>query len=305
MVDQTHQPSGDVAEDSSMPSREGSPARGAEPSYLKPTSDRTGDLEASEGPVREKLKKTSIASIPRQAGSSGSAAEYEAEADPTIAHVLTNDAQIAGDGSSPEATDRGRPVRKRSFDDLDMDKATPSDNYEPNTGSQGGRERKRSKDVRASRGPHSDTDQVTVSAIQPADVVEKGKKAEEDEESSEAKEIHNDMKEESIPASIDTELVDEEMHQSTFSPRKKRSRDKLDADSQREQKIPATEEAKAHRRSEENERDEKSLEDDDGLPQGGTSAQSGEASTAQKVPQTEGEVTLFLSHRQANLLTSP
>jgi hypothetical protein len=305
MVDQTHQQSGDIADDSSMPSREGSPARVADPSYLKPTSDRTSDIEASEGPVREKLKKTSIASIPRQAGSSGNAEEHEAEANPTIAHVLANDAQAAGDGSSPEATDRGRPARKRSFDDLDMDKATPSDHHEPDIGNQGGRERKRSKDVRASRGPHSDTDEVTLSAIRPADVVEKRKKAEEDDESTEVKKIPNDMNEELIPASIDTELVDEEMHQSTFSPRKKRSRDQLDADSQREQKIPATEEAKAHRRSEEHERDDKPQEDDDGLPQGGTSAQSGEASTAQKVPQTAGEVTLFLGPPFTRLAYSP
>lgn len=303
MVDQTHQQSGDIADDSSMLSREGSPARVADPSSLKPTSDRTSDIEASEGPVREKLKKTSIASIPRQAGSSGSAAEKEVEVNTTIAHVLANDAQAAGDGSSPEATDRGRPVRKRSFDDLDVDRATPSDSHEPDTGNQGGRERKRSKDIRASRGPHSGTNEVTIYAIQPADVVETGKKVEKDDESTKAKEMPNDMNEESIPASIDTEFFDEEMHQSTFSPRKKRSRDHLDADSQREQKIPATEEAKAHRRSEEDERDDKPLEDDDGLPQGGISAQSGVASTAQKAPQTAGEVTPLLAHRLPDLLT--
>ena len=40
-----------------------------------------------------------------------------------------------------------------------------------------------------------------------------------------------------------------------FGPRKKRSRDQLDADIDREQKIVATEEAKAQRRSEEQERD--------------------------------------------------
>jgi len=290
MVDQTQHQSGNVADDSSMQSREGSPAHVADPSYLKPTSDRTSDNEASEGPVREKLKKTSIASIPRQAGSCESAEEIEAEANPTIAHVLANDAQAAGEGSCSEAADRGRPVRKRSFDDLDMDTAAQSDHHEPETGTQDGRERKRSKDVRASRDPHSKTDEVTVSAIQPADVVEKRKKAEEDDESTEAKEIPNEMNEHAIPASTDTELVNEEMHLSTFSPRKKRSRDQLDADSHREQKIPATEEAKAHRRSEEQERDDKPQVDDDVIPQDGTSAQTGEASTAHNVPQTAAEV---------------
>lgn len=304
MVDQTHQQSGDVADDSSMPSREGSPARVADPSSLKPTSDRTSDIEASEGPVREKLKKTSIASIPRQTGSPGSAAEREFEINPTIAHVLANDAHAAGDGSSPESTDRGRPVRKRSFDDLDIDKAIPSHSHEQDTGNQGGRERKRSKDIRASRGHHSGTNEITTFAIQPANVVETEIKAEKDDESTKAKKMPNDMNEESIRASIDTELVDEEMHQSTFSPRKKRSRDHLDADNQREQKIPATEEAKAHRRSEEDERDDKPLEDDDGLPQGGISAQSGAASTAPKVAQTAGEVTPSLAHRLPDLLTS-
>ena len=303
MVDQTHQQSGDIADDSSMPSREGSPARVADPSYLKPTSDRTSDIEASEGPVREKLKKTSIASIPQQVGTSANGAEKEAEANTTIVHVLAHDTQGTGEGSSPESADRGRPVRKRSFDDLEMDKATPCDSHEPDTGNQDGRERKRSKDIRASRGPHSDINEVTIVAIQPTDVVEMGKKAEEGDQSTEAKKMPDDMNEEPIPASIDTEVVDEEMLQSTFSPRKKRSRDHLDADNQREQKIPATEEAKAHRRSEEDERDDKPQKDEDGLPQGGTSAGSGETSTAQEVPQTAGEVKPFLAHRLSHLLT--
>ena len=41
----------------------------------------------------------------------------------------------------------------------------------------------------------------------------------------------------------------QELRDSTSSPRKKRSRDQFDADADREQKIMATEEARAHRRS--------------------------------------------------------
>lgn len=48
---------------------------------------------------------------------------------------------------------------------------------------------------------------------------------------------------------------DLEMGHASFGPRKKRSRDQLDPDIDREQKIVATEEAKAQRRSEEHERD--------------------------------------------------
>ena len=49
---------------------------------------------------------------------------------------------------------------------------------------------------------------------------------------------------------------DLEINHSMYGPRKKRSRDQLDAELDREQKIVATEEAKAQRRSEEHERDD-------------------------------------------------
>lgn len=50
------------------------------------------------------------------------------------------------------------------------------------------------------------------------------------------------------------EALEEEIEDPAQSPRKKRSRDEFDVDAHRDQKIPATDEAKAYRRSEDSER---------------------------------------------------
>ena len=234
---------------------------------LKPPQDITSDNEASEGPVREKLKKTSIASIPRQTDASR-ADEDEAQITPTIAQVLENDAQAVTETLDMTQDDRGRPVRKRSFDDLRNDKVAQPENGFQEIGSISGRERKRSKDVHDSR-DHQDS----TAPRHPAAVVPEGQG-------------------DKLPPSTDTEPADEDMTHGAFSPRKKRSRDHMDMDTHREQKIPATEEAKAYRRSDEQERKEKPMDDVQESGEGGTSKKPGEAIGAGNAFKVVDEVTL-------------
>lgn len=292
MVNQTDQHGDTVAHGSAVRSRESSPALVAPPSSLKPTSESTSDNEASEGPVREKLKKTSIASIPRQTGPSEGGRANEAETTPTIAHVLANDAQATEEGSSPDTADRGRPTRKRSFDDLDMESPSQPNNPQPDAGNQSGRERKRSKDVRMGKCGQPIAYESSVSTDQSPDVLEKENNTNKASQSTAADTSLEQMNNDSSPGPADIKVTYEEMHHSAFSPRKKRSRDQMDADAQREQKIPATEEAKAHRRSEEHERDERSRVDD-GLALGGNSTQPVGGSAAESTSEVPTEVTLI------------
>lgn len=259
---------------------------------LKPTTDSISDNDTSEKPVREKLKKTSLASM-----SSHIVGRQERT-------LKANGENFAPDhvhrGSSPEqetnkkgVEPRGRPVKKRSFDDLD----TPE-----TEGIEGGREhvekpnanghlRKRSRDVRAGEtlkenrrplragtavreefddaangietteacfdGPKSAVESITP-AIETLSQVEM-----------EQDKPHQDINEPIQHASVtvqqddvtgtEKESADQEMRDSASSPRKKRSRDQFDTEADREQKIPATEEARAHRRSDELERGEGSV----------------------------------------------
>ena len=64
---------------------------------------------------------------------------------------------------------------------------------------------------------------------------------------------------------------DHEMNDGAYSPRKKRSRDQMDTEADREQKIAATEEARAQRRSDELDRSE--------FPSHGRLPQQGSAAT--------------------------
>ena len=294
MAEKPEQRCGNVAEDSLTRTGEESPPPTRDTPSLKPNKDHATDNEASEGPVREKLKKTSIASIPRQAGSP---LVDEAEASPTIAEVLEGSKPVTTESLEREAMSRGRPIKKRSFDDLGIDKAMQSDNNDQDVASAFERERKRSKDVHASRATQFNVQEDFVAPHQLPNQVREAWKLSEDDHNSTTEQTSKEAGRDPIPPIVDTDLADGDMQQSTFSPRKKRSRDQMDADPHREQKIPATEEAKAYRGSEEHERDEKPVNDADSVTKEQSPKQSGEVANTSGTVKSAGEVLLSPSHQ--------
>lgn len=250
---------------------------------LRPTSGTTSDNDASEKPVREKLKKTSIASISRHAKIKQ---EAEAKSDKNFTNTTSSYQMDKTSGEDANSKDvnliRGRPVRKRSFDDLEAGEAE-NDSTEIVGQRQeisNGHARKRSRDVRAGeplnedgrlRGMeipvreeaeestaekmvHESSDSNSETAVDAATEplsrveIEAGTHSKDTDDTAQQK--LSIMTENRAPEA-DQEAVDHEMRDSTASPRKKRSRDHFDSEVEREQKIPATEEARAHRRSDE------------------------------------------------------
>lgn len=221
---------------------------------VHPTGDSASDGDAGERPVREKLKKTSIASMPKY-GIISAENQAEAPVDIVMASQETEDDQ-APEHQLPSADveprtsgveDRGRAVRKRSLEDLD---AADMSNHISTETAIGAHARKRSRDVRSGKHIKSESRQRS-----PQNSVRE--ENEEFESGKEARALREDLEETKIKESTPTsgpEFADHEMQESVLSPKKKRSRDNFEADVQREQKIAATEENRARRRSSEEER---------------------------------------------------
>ncbi|KAL8737037.1 MAG: hypothetical protein Q9181_002080 [Wetmoreana brouardii] len=240
--------------------------------HLHPsTHDSASDNDTSERPVREKLKKTSIQSMAKN----GSA---PASSGPPMDHSSnTNPERPQEQGSpsnrtpSPASESRGRLSRKRSYDDSIEPAVTASHASKDNRDVQDDvkHARKRSRDVRAAQ------PQETRYTAAPT------------EQSLPEGESDDDVgPEKGAP--------DREMEDTIRSPGKKRSGDELDTDSHRGQKIVATDEAKAHRRSEDSERNQELPQSDKGAvprdsivqqePQGSS---RGEPASEQTIPSIE------------------
>lgn len=226
-------------------------------SSVRPIMDSASDNESSERPVREKLKKTSIAAIPKN-GLLHSQLDVGIEEQNKMDQIepvehpegyTLPDKNIDGVING----DRGRLLRKRSFDDSEAGGLEDPGKEEVFDGKTSTHMRKRSRDVlvtnlsepiECSNPPlealvqESEDHNITIDETVLLD------------EGYLSVNIQNKAK------GTELEPVDQDMKDSITSPRKKRSRDQLEADIDREQKIVATEEAKAHRRSEEIERDE-------------------------------------------------
>ncbi|KAI4202994.1 MAG: hypothetical protein LQ350_002211 [Teloschistes chrysophthalmus] len=221
-----------------------SPPHAPDSSHLHPsTHDSTSDNETSERPVREKLKKASIQSMPKNNATPkvpDPSAEDKSDFHP--ASPLRGDSPVDRT-PSPSAESRGRLSRKRSYDDS-KDTPTAAGDLSRN-----GRAleddvkhtRKRSRDVRVAQPQPQDKKLVPTEQPLP----------------------EGDVTADEPP---DNEAPDKEMEDTVRSPGKKRSGEELDTDSHREQKIAATEEAKAHRRSEESERSQAPYRGDDTGP---------------------------------------
>ena len=225
-------------------------------------ADSKSDADAGEPPVREKLKKTSLAAMPR----SGTA---PARAD---VHNSRNTVMDTKEGHceqelQPENLDsgvesRGRPIRKRSLKELDTVETVQSDNNKAHVESTDGHARKRSRDVRSAANLKSDSRRVSLEIP----LKEVNENPEPSTEMVDSGTIDMKASVETNTPTSEQDVADEEMQESLMSPRKKRSRDQFEAESHREQKIAATNETRARRRSSEEERRE-AVHPEDNKPQ--------------------------------------
>ena len=247
----------DSAQDVSVPQPADNPATDvSRPTSRHSSAEPASDNEASEKPVREKLKKASIASIPRNA-QAHSGIDVPSEPDRAVVQtepiIPSEDHSSSGNGTDNVNGYRGRPLKKRSFDDLergDEENTSPPQSIDRDAIPQ---VRKRSRGVRRGQGSEAE-DQPEDRSGTP--LYEGQGREKSMDEMSEPDDTYLMQNIQNVAPISDPDPEDLEMRDSALSPRKKRSRDHLDPDTDREQKIVATEEAKAQRRSEENERDE-------------------------------------------------
>ena len=251
---------------------------------LRPTTDSISDNDTSEKPVREKLKKTSLASMSSHIVGRQERALQANEEKPAPDH-MHRDSSVEKDLDKKAVETRGRPLEKRSYDDLDTPEAESTEagrepGAKPNASSH---LRKRSRDVRVGEIPTENRRPL----LAETPVREESEDAENGFETSDTcisrlksatdrispttgtlshVETEHDQQFQNITEStqsiagtvegdhvrkLDKGSADQEMRDSGSSPQKKRSRDQFDTEADREQKIPATEEARAHRRSDE------------------------------------------------------
>ncbi|KAL8855028.1 MAG: hypothetical protein Q9221_000225 [Calogaya cf. arnoldii] len=238
------------------------------------TNDPLGDRDTSDHrDVREKLKKTSLASIPRantSAVNTTSAVENGLSQDPT----RPSEQEALNQTPSPTSESRGRLSRKRSYDDsiepvADVIGSTSKPHQIEDDSKHA---RKRSRDVRDVQ------PQNTKSAATPTE----GSLLEREASSDEA---------------LDNDNSDRAMEDPIHSPKKKRSREDIDTDLHRGQKIAATDEAKAYRRSEDSERSQPHLQGDSAA----VTTDSGD----QNERQAETSTTEIHSAKPAAQQTSP
>lgn len=224
-----------------------------------PNVDSASDNDTSERPVREKLKKTSLASLPRDNFMSPRAHTEPERDDSMLTHHPEEESVPKERSTGVFPGPRGRPLRKRSFDDIEP---AESDTFEVSgdvISNTDGHARKRSRDVRVGVGFDGEN-RKRGAPERPVQEVD-----EQNLSDNEMADLEDNRSPESGAHSPIQGAVDEDMTDSALLPRKKRSRDQFDTDTDREQKIPATEEAKAQRRSEESERNavEKGLDNGD------------------------------------------
>ncbi|KAI9720181.1 MAG: hypothetical protein M1812_002999 [Candelaria pacifica] len=211
-------------------------------------ADPTSDNDTSERPVREKLKKTSIATLPKYGVAP--AAEVEDEAGDTRQDGISKepeDIKLSEDAKES----RGRPTRKRSLDDLeaeDVDGQTEGveDSHTSAAESYGKHVRKRSRDMKPEE------------AIEG---LERGKTAEcpltEESQMREDKKMGSPERVITQTANAqvqDTEAMDEDARVGALGLKKKRSRDQFDKDLEKEALDTNVEDDKVPRSSEDSQR---------------------------------------------------
>ena len=221
--------------------------------------DSASDNDASERPVREKLKKTSIASMPKN-GETIPCSDPVVGDSPSMASIPAEHETIYDRYPSSAGGHRGRLPRKRSHDDLEAASVTGNDagggswleNNEEN------RLRKRSRDVHASQIPKMEERSIIPKQTTSANAA-----------AGDGSPMQEENPSEGIGASVlstfhpcqpdmiqDDNKANQELKDYISSPRRKRSRDEFDSNAYRGQKLAATDEARAQRHSEDSERDQ-------------------------------------------------
>ncbi|MCJ1401628.1 hypothetical protein MMC11_004845 [Xylographa trunciseda] len=222
------------------------------PVHLAPSGDSASDGDAGERPIREKLKKTSIASIPKYGIVEANAEFDEPEEHPDtvmVSQEATEESPLRIQQADVAVEERGRPHKKRSFDDID---AVETNKDHPPSASTSIHVRKRSRDVRSVEGKKSASRRRS-----PEVSVQEESEALESQKQDSA--LRDELEDTTIKESVSkppSETADHEMQASVLSPKKKRSRDQFESESHREQKIAATDENRARRRSSEEDRPE-------------------------------------------------
>ena len=250
---------------------------------IRSSSETISDNDANEKPVREKLKKTSIASISQHP--SGPQEEVFKDSSSGGAVVASDQRQSLSESINLNTVldpSRGRLIKKRSFDDIETTKAdlnAPEDNRDRNE-NLNGHARKRSRDIRTSELSKDDRQLRRVDITVEEDLVDVAHQGlwpeplrnNVDEQGAinpsstgvthptefEQSSDHHDADKKIAYVALETHkgCAEQGIQNLSASPRKKRSRGGFDTEIDREQKIPATEVARAHRRSDELERTE-------------------------------------------------
>lgn len=217
---------------------------------LKPVEDCASDADVGERPIREKLKKTSIASLPKS-DLTPLDVDIEEHSDTVMdsQERVEEPLQRTQDGDIV-VKERGRPPGKRALEDPDVVEA--GKDVLTDISFTSGHVRKRSRDVRSVEDKKSERRRRS-----PETSVQE--EAEDIESQKQDNALRHDLEDTTIeedPLQSTSEIVDQEMQESVLSPKKKRSRDQFESESHREQKIAATDENRARRRSSEEDRPE-------------------------------------------------
>ena len=245
----------------------------------QPVSGSASDNDTSERSAREKLKKASLASLGMSA-EERSTKESEGHSSRSISNSEVTKID-ATDASAVKEVTRGRPLRKRSYEDFE---GSGTDVEDTARAGANGHTRKKSQDVHSrgsSKGegsPQPDTtdivkeaseDKATTSQVPfagaagtmygtPPSIAAVG--AGGSCRNNGAKSLSVGGNGEQLGMNVDSIMcnfgADRQTESGTVSPRKKRSRDQFDTEIDREQKIAATEEARALRLSSEIDREE-------------------------------------------------
>ena len=229
---------------------EHSEAHEASSSSLQPPTDTASDNDNGEKPVREKLKKTSIASIPKDSSALSRSDGKETEENGLRITDNEHDVPVSGEAAFTNIEQRGRPERKRSLNRLGGAEGRENSTGSGQVESSLEHARKRSRDVRVGD-RLKDGSRIKAAPESPL------REAADESMEKSTEERYDDVNEIGTPLSGQDD-TDQKMDEPVFSPRKKRSRDQFETETQREQKIAATDETKARRRSEEEERQDAS-----------------------------------------------
>lgn len=184
------------------------------------SSEGSSDSEGGERPVRDKLKKTSIAGL-----SSKAQAGTDKGPHPLQESISSEPAQVDAPGHAP-ASSRGRPARKRSFDDLQNDEFTAASQAEvgePEPAKNGHHKRMRSRDI--SSGEH-----VSLAGLSENGITTplEGEEEESDMDAQKSPGGPGVLVDATIDDNVTKMPEDSPGPESMLSPKKKRSRDQSD-----------------------------------------------------------------------------